>query len=57
MDRQNLLPNGSKDEIADAVHKMFDALSDRGGVIAQCEFGLQARPENILFTQKTWSRL
>ncbi|MCJ7680429.1 MAG: methyltransferase, partial [Candidatus Aminicenantes bacterium] len=57
MDRQNLLPNGSKDEIAAAVRRLHDSFYDRGGVIAQCEFGLQAKPENILFTQKTWSRL
>ncbi|MBU4254776.1 MAG: methyltransferase [Acidobacteria bacterium] len=56
MDRQHLLPNGSEDEIAAAVHQLHASFFDRGGVIAQCEFGLQAKPENVMYTQKTWSR-
>jgi uroporphyrinogen decarboxylase len=39
IDRQNLLPNGSKQEIRDAVRLVYDQLYRNGGVIAQCEFG------------------
>jgi len=57
MDRQDLLPNGTKSEIEASVRLLFSSFYDKGGVIAQCEFGLQAKPENVLCTQKTWSRL
>jgi uroporphyrinogen decarboxylase len=47
MDRQQLLPRGSAAEIAQAARRMRAAFHRNGGLIAQCEFGPGARPENI----------
>jgi hypothetical protein len=56
-DRQHLLPRGTRDEVCEAVRKMKAALFDRGGVIAQCEFGLGARPENVHAFFEAWERM
>jgi hypothetical protein len=53
-DRQRLLPRGTRDEVFAAVREMRDALFDRGGVIAQCEFGLAAKPENVMAFFEAW---
>jgi len=47
VDRQQLLPRASTEEIAQAARQMRSALHREGGLIAQCEFGPGARPENI----------
>ena len=47
VDRQQLLPNASTSEIAEAARRMRASLHRNGGLIAQCEFGPGARPENI----------
>jgi len=47
LDRQQILPRGTPAEVRDAALKMRDALYRDGGLIAQCEFGPGARPENI----------
>jgi hypothetical protein len=47
MDRQQLLPRGTTVQIADAARRMRAAFHRNGGLIAQCEFGPGARPENI----------
>ena len=44
MDRQWLLPHGTPEEIDAAVREVAAALYQRGGVIAQCEFGPGAKP-------------
>ncbi len=54
IDRQQLLPNGTQAEIAQAVCEVKEALYAKGGVIAQCEFGLKAKPENVLAVFETW---
>jgi hypothetical protein len=54
MDRQELLMNGSKSDIEKAVYFLWDHLYQEGGVIAQCEFGLEAKPDNIIHTFKVW---
>ncbi|NIM18334.1 MAG: methyltransferase [Candidatus Aminicenantes bacterium] len=56
IDRQNLLPNGSLQDIRDAVFQLLENLYDDGGVIAQCEFGPGAKPENVLEVFKTWNQ-
>jgi hypothetical protein len=33
---------------------MREALYDRGGVIAQCEFGLAAKPDNVAAFFEAW---
>ena len=47
MDRQQLLPRGTTAQIADAARRMRAAFHRNGGLIAQCEFGPGARPQNI----------
>jgi len=55
IDRQHLLPEGTKEEIHRAVHKVFTHLYDRGRVIAQCEFGPSAKPENVYEVFNAWN--
>ncbi|MBN1491036.1 MAG: methyltransferase [Phycisphaerae bacterium] len=58
IDRQQLLPYGSTDDIRRAVRRVADALYDgHGGVIAQCESGVGARPENVRAVFETWDRI
>jgi uroporphyrinogen decarboxylase len=57
IDRQYLLPRGSREEIKQAVSRIFRELYAQGGVIAQCEFGLEARPENILAVFNAWNEI
>lgn len=57
IDRQNFLPNGSKKDIENAVYKVYDFLYADGGVIAQCEFGPGAKPENVLTVFETWDSI
>lgn len=47
MDRQHLLPRGSRADIRQAARQMREALYRKGGLIAQCEFGPGAKPENV----------
>ncbi len=56
-DRQYLLASGSRDEVAAAVRAFREHLYLDGGVIAQCEFGLGANPENILQVFRTFAEL
>ena len=55
IDRQNLLPNGTIKDIQNAVHEVYDNLYADGGVIAQCEFGPGAKPENVFAVFETWN--
>lgn len=57
IDRQNLLPHGTRQEIQQAVYEIWLHLYDSGGVIAQCEFGLEAKPENVWTVYETWDSL
>jgi len=57
IDRQNLLPNGSPVEIKNAVYEVHNNLYKKGGVIAQCEFGPGAKPENISKVFETWGNI
>jgi len=54
IDRQHLLPSGTQKEIFQAVCQVKEELYEKGGVIAQCEFGLKANPENVLAVFETW---
>lgn len=47
LDRQQILPRGTPAEVREAAMRMRHALHRDGGLIAQCEFGPGARPENI----------
>lgn len=55
IDRQHILPNAKTDEVAQAVKKVKHNLYDNGGCIAQCEFGLGAKPENVYTVFETWN--
>lgn len=58
IDRQHVLAYGSVDETRSAVRRVADALyAGRGGVIAQCEFGPGARPENVRAVFAEWERI
>lgn len=57
IDRQYLLPFGTPEEIGEAVRRVKEALFRNGGVIAQCEFGVGARPENVSIVFEMWEDL
>jgi hypothetical protein len=56
VDRQRLLPYGTPADVAAAVRTVRRALWREGGVIAQCEFGIGARPENVAAVFAAWER-
>lgn len=56
IDRQNLLPHGTVDDIRRAVEQVKSTLWSNGGCIAQCEFGPSARPENVYEVFASWNR-
>jgi uroporphyrinogen decarboxylase len=57
IDRQRLLSQAEPSEVAAAVREVHRRLSACGGVIAQCEFGIGARPENVEAVFRTWSEI
>ena len=57
IDRQNLLPYGTEEEIRQAVRKVYNHLWDNGGCIAQMEFGAGAKPENVYAAFDEWDKL
>lgn len=57
IDRQHMLPDGSPEEIAQAVDAVYDALWQDGGCIAQCEFGIGAKPDNVRRVFERWEEL
>jgi len=58
IDRQHILPFGTKQQVADAVKTVKNALwTPEGGVIAQCEFGLKDPVENIETVFETWESI
>ena len=56
IDRQYLLPRGTREEIFKAVETVKSNLmfGKGGGVIAQCEFGAGAKPENVSAIYEAW---
>jgi hypothetical protein len=57
IDRQNLLPYGSTREIRQEVFEVWNHLHSNGGVIAQCEFGPGANPENVCTVFEAWEEI
>jgi uroporphyrinogen decarboxylase len=55
VDRQHLLPYGTPGDIRSAVGRLGRAFDRHGGVIAQCEFGIGARPENVAAVFESWN--
>lgn len=56
IDRQNLLPNATTDEIDTAVERVYNNLYSNGGIIAQFEFTPGSRPENALQIFESWGK-
>jgi len=55
IDRQRVLPFGTSDEVRAAVGRVRRALDDgSGGLIAQCEWGVDNPPENIEAVFEAW---
>jgi len=57
IDRQDLLAFGTTAQVDAAVREIHAALYADGGVIAQCEFGPGAIPENVIQVFRTWQAL
>jgi len=57
VDRQHLLPYGTPEDVRAAVGRARRAFDRHGGAIAQCEFGIGARPENVAAVFEAWDRL
>lgn len=57
LDRQHLLPYGSRKDVQEAVQKVYTNLYESGGCIAQSEIGPGAKPENIEEMFAAWDRL
>jgi uroporphyrinogen-III decarboxylase len=57
IDRQDILPNGNKDDIRRAVNQIYNNLYSNGGIIGQCEFGPAAKPENIFYVFESWNNV
>ena len=55
IDRQHLLPSGSREDIDRAVELVYRTLWQDGGCIAQCEFGPGANPDNVYRVFEKWS--
>ena len=56
IDRQNILPYASVDEVKAAVCSVRETLWADGGAIAQCEFGVGAKPENVRAVYEAWAK-
>lgn len=54
IDRQVVLSFGSLEDVRRAVGEARGHLAANGGVIAQCEFGPGARPDNVLEVFRCW---
>ncbi len=57
MDRQELLALASLDDVRRAVAEVHAHLFLEGGMIAQCEFGPGAKPENVFEVFRAWREL
>ena len=57
IDRQHLLPHATRAEIDAAVRRVYRALYRGGGVIAECEFGTGANPENVWQVYQSWEEV
>ncbi len=58
IDRQHVLPFGTKEDVVNAVKRVKNALwRPEGGIIAQCEFGLKDPTENIKTVFEVWESI
>jgi len=57
LDRQHILPTGTEQQVRAAVKEIHEKLACNGGVIAQCEFGPGAKPENVITMFAAWDQI
>lgn len=57
IDRQHLLPYGTRDDIYSTVKNVKESLCRDGGCIAQCEFGAGASPDNVYSVFEAWAAM
>lgn len=57
IDRQYLIPHGTPEEIDAAVCLVYDTLWKDGGCIAQCDFGVGAKGENVHRIFEQWEKI
>lgn len=57
IDRQSVLPFGTAEDVENAVKSVKEHLWDNGGCIAQCDFGVGVKPENIFKVFETWEKI
>lgn len=57
IDRQHILPEYAVEQVKDAVVQVKEHLYQDGGVIAQCEFGPGAKPENVEAVFEQWEKI
>lgn len=55
MDRQWILPEGTKEEVGEGVERVYENLYRNGGVIGQCEFGPGANLGNVRALYEAWN--
>lgn len=57
IDRQYLLPYGTREEIDAAIEQVYNTLWQDGGCIAQCEFGPAGNPQNVYRVYEKWNEM
>jgi uroporphyrinogen decarboxylase len=58
IDRQHILPFGTPDDVRAAVRRVRSVLDNNtGGVIAQCEWGINVPAENIAAVFEEWEKV
>jgi len=58
IDRQNILPFGKVEDVKNAVKRVKKALWDgNGGVISQCEWGINNPMANIIAVFEEWENI
>lgn len=57
IDRQHILAFGSGEDVEQAVRDVKARLWKDGGCIAQCEFGVGVKPENVFRVYETWEKI
>ena len=57
IDRQYLLAHGTPDEVRAAVRSVKENLYSDGGCIAQCEFGVGGKMENVRAVYEEWEKI
>lgn len=57
VDRQHLLADGTPADVDRGVRSVHANLWNKGGCIAQCEYGAAARPENVRQVFQSWDQV